>query len=78
MSDTFLELFGLSFDKDLKIVTLTKQAAKYGIKIGDRLISVEGIDIKKEQDILDVLNDTKKSINLLFQRGGFQFFVKVN
>ncbi|WP_310440924.1 PDZ domain-containing protein [Sulfurimonas sp.] len=78
LSNTFLEFLGVSFDKNLVIVKIDKDANKYGLKIGDKLLQVNTKDIKNEEEIYDVLDNPKESINLLFQRDNFQFFVKVN
>lgn len=78
LSDTFLELFGFSFDEGLYVTGIVSQAQKYGVNVGDRLLSVNGIGVKNEYDIAEMLGGDKKDVKLLFQRGGFQFFVKVN
>jgi hypothetical protein len=78
LSNTFLEFLGVSFDKNLVIVKIDKDANKYGLKFGDKLLQVNTKDIKNEEEIYDVLDNPKESINLLFQRDNFQFFVKVN
>jgi len=78
LSDTFLEFLGVSFDKNLSIVKIENRAKKYALKLGDRLLQVNTTDIKNEQDILEIINNSKKSTNLLFQRKQFQFFVKIN
>ena len=77
LSDTFLEFLGLSFDKHLNVVKISKKAQKYQLILGDRLIQIDGKNIKTQDDILKNLANNKTS-NLLFQRRGFQFFVKVN
>lgn len=78
LSDTFLEFFGLSFDKNLVIKKIEKNAERYGLKIGDKLIQIDTKSVKNEQEIFDMMSDSKKSANLLFQREQFQFFVKLN
>jgi len=35
-------------------------------------------DVENEEEILEIIDNPKKSANLLFQREHFQFFVKVN
>jgi len=78
LSDTCLEFLGLSFDKNLHVIKIEKKALKYQIKLGDKLLQINGENIKTEQDILEKLANSKKSSNLLFQRRNFQFFVSVN
>jgi len=78
LSDTFLEFLGISFDKNLFIIKIEKKAQHYGLKLGDRLLQVNQKDVRQEGDILEIIDDPKKSADLLFQREDFQFFVKVN
>lgn len=78
LSDTFLEFFGISFDKNLCIIKIEKKAEQYGLKLGDKLLQVNMSDIQNAQDISRLLDNCTKSVNLLFQREQFQFFVKVN
>jgi len=78
ISDTFLEFLGLSFDKSLHVTKIAKKAQKYKLLIGDKLIQINGEKIKREQDILEKLGNTKESSNLLFQRRDFQFFIRIN
>ena len=40
LSDTFLEVLGLSFDKNMHIINIEKKAKKYGLKLGDKLLEV--------------------------------------
>ncbi|MCK9473625.1 PDZ domain-containing protein [Sulfurimonas sp.] len=78
LSDTFLELLGISFDKNLFIIRIEKKAEHYGLKLGDRLLQVNKKDVKNEEEILEMIDNPKKSAYLLFEREHFQFFVKVN
>lgn len=78
LSDTFLEFLGLSFDEELKIVKIEKIAERYGLKRGDKLLQVDTKSVKNESDISQIIDGSNKSPNLLFQREGFQFFVKLN
>jgi len=78
LSDTFLEFLGLSFDKNLKIVKIEKKAQKYGLKLGDTLLQINQNNITNEEEILKIISQNKNSLNLLFQRDDFQFFVKIN
>ncbi|MCK4875354.1 MAG: PDZ domain-containing protein [Sulfurimonas sp.] len=78
LSDTFLEFLGISFDKNANIIKIEKKALQYQLKLGDKLLGINGEKIKSEEDVLEILAKNKKSSNLLFQRGQFQFFVTVN
>ncbi|QOY54930.1 PDZ domain-containing protein [Candidatus Sulfurimonas marisnigri] len=78
LSDTFLEFLGISFDKNLCTVKIEKKAQHYKLKIGDQLLQVNTTKIRNEQDILEIVANTQKSVKLLFQREEFQFFVTVN
>jgi len=77
LSDTFLEFLGISFDKNLKIISIKPKAEKYQLKIGDKLIQINQKKITTEAQILKMLSEAQESSNLLFQRDGFQFFVKI-
>jgi len=77
LSDTFLEFLGISFDKNSCITKIEKKALKYQLKLGDKLLQINGERIKSEEDIIELLANTKKSAHLLFQRDQFQFFVRV-
>lgn len=77
LSDTFLEVLGLSFDKNLKIIKIEPKAKKYELKIGDRLIQINQQNITTEGEILKIISQSVESANLLFERVDFQFFVKI-
>ena len=78
VSDTFLEFLGLSFDKTLHVTKISKEAQKYQLVLGDKLLQINNEKIKTEQDILKKLANDKKEAYLLFQRRAFQFFIKIN
>lgn len=78
LSDTFLEFLGLSFDESLKITKIQKIAERYGLKIGDKLLQIDTKSVQSGSDISQIIDGSNKSPNLLFQRDGFQFFVKLN
>ena len=77
LSDTFLEFLGISFDKNLNIIKIRSKAKEYQLKVGDKLIQINQKKITTEAQILKMLSEAKESSNLLFQRDGFQFFVKI-
>ncbi len=78
LSDTFLEQKGIYFDKDLRINQLFTNNAYHGLHIGDKLISVNGVNVTNEQDVMKNLPHFMKFAILLFQRDDFQFFIRVN
>jgi hypothetical protein len=74
----FFEFFGLSLDKKMKIANIKANAKKYHLKLGDKLLMINQKNVSSPEGILKILSQTKESVNLLFQRDDFQFFVKVN
>lgn len=78
LSDTFLEVLGISFDKDLYITDISQDARKYQLKLGDRLLEVNYKAVTNEEDILKSISQSKKHTYLLFERDNFEFFIKVN
>ncbi|MFA5235051.1 MAG: PDZ domain-containing protein [Sulfurimonas sp.] len=78
LSDIFLEFLGISFNEELHVTKIEQSARGYGLKAGDKLLRVNGVDVKKLQEISQILDNPKKPVNLLLQREQFQFFVKVN
>ena len=78
LSDTFLEQKGIYFSKNLAVVKLEKGFKNYGLKIGDKLIKVNGVDVKSEADLRKYIENFKDFSSLLFEREDFQFFVNVN
>jgi len=80
LSDTFLERYGFFFDKDLRIKEIKKDslAQKRGVKQKDRLLSVDSKRVKSFDDVKEVLSNSKTDNHLLlFERNGFEFFVRV-
>lgn len=76
--DVALAFLGLSFDKNLRLVAIDKEAQRYGLKVGDRLLQANRQNIRTQSDIFKNLKEKKKELHLLFERDHFQFFVKVN
>jgi hypothetical protein len=74
LSDTFLEQKGIYFDENLKIIKLLKKIEKYNLKVGDKLVLVNGKKVNNQQD---VRSNIESSSYLLFKRDGFEFFVKI-
>jgi len=80
-SDSFLELMGMYFDKNLDIKRVIKGsfADKNGLKVGDKLLQIGRKTVKNQNDARMAFSKTKKkAIYLLFARGGSQFFIKVD
>ncbi len=77
LRDIYLEFLGLYFNKNLEIVKIAPKAKKYGLKLGDKLLKINQNSIPAKDEIDKIVSQTKKSVNLLFQRDHFQFFVKV-
>jgi len=78
ISDTFLEHKGFYFSKDLKIIKIDKPQKDYGLKLGDKLLQVNGVIIENQQDVMENISNFKEFASLLFERDNFQFFIRVN
>ena len=78
ISDTFLEQKGIYFDKSLHIVSLNAYYKKYGLKIGDKLMQVNGVGVKSDKALLKYIENFKDFSSLLFSRKNFQFFVNIH
>ncbi len=77
VSDTFLEQKGIYFDENLYITKLSTGDTYKGLKQGDRLVSVNGIAVNNQQDVMKNIPHINKFAILLFQRDNFQFFIRV-
>jgi len=77
LSDTFLEQKGIYFDKTLHVSALKKEFRNYGLKIGDRLIQVNGIMVNNQNELRHYIENFKDYSSLLFERNNFQFFVNI-
>jgi len=77
VSDTFLEYKGIYFDENLNIVKLSQYFREYGLKIGDRLMQVNGTLVTSEDELRKYIEDFKDFSSLLFSRNNFQFFVNI-
>ncbi len=81
ISDTFLERFGTYFSKSLRIEKIdpSSMAYKRGLRVGDRLLMIDGKSVEKEEDVRALLSGygVQKSTpeNMLWEREGFQFFL---
>ncbi|MCX6075741.1 MAG: PDZ domain-containing protein [Campylobacterales bacterium] len=72
------EKYGFEFDKNLKIIKISEKSKKYGLKTGDKLLQINGVAIKNQQELLKKVSDSKDGTTLLFERENFQFFVNIN
>jgi len=77
ISDTFLEQKGIYFSQNLTILKIANEFEGYGLKVGDRLIQVNGTKVASVTDIREHISDFKYFASLLFERDGFQFFVNI-
>lgn len=77
VSDTFLEFRGIFFNKQLYIVKLNQYFQDYGMKLGDRLIQVNGVRVKNQDELRTYVENFKDFSVLLFERKDFQFFVNI-
>jgi len=78
VSDTFLEQKGIYFSQNLTILKIANEFEGYGLKVGDRLIQVNGKKVSDTTDIRKHISSFKHFATLLFEREHFQFFIKIN
>lgn len=77
--ETYLEKYGLTFDKDLYIIGIDKAKKFYGLKVGDQLFKVNDKRVKNQKDVMKYISDFKFHPTLLFERNAnFQFFVNMD
>lgn len=76
VADSFFDFFGVELDEFLLV---KKDAPKYELKKGDKLLFVMGKPVKTLSNIRHVLSLEKstkeKMVILLFRRNGFDFFI---
>ncbi|MBE0491200.1 MAG: PDZ domain-containing protein [Sulfurospirillum sp.] len=80
VSDPFLEKKGIFLNQSLVIVKITKDSFgdTSGLKIGDKLLQINGLDINDTAKLKHFLTTTKmKTVQMLFERNNFQFFIKL-
>ena len=78
ISDTFLEYRGIYLDKQLRIIRLNGFFQKYGLKLGDRLMGVNGVLVDNQEKLREYVQSNKKIVQLLIERNdNFQFFVNI-
>ena len=77
--ETYLEQYGLTFDKNLYLIKIDKTNKNYGLKLGDRLLEVNHHNVKNQKDVMKYISDFKFHATLLFERNAnFQFFVNMD
>jgi len=77
LSDTFLEQKGIYFDEGLHVSKLENEFENYGLKVGDKLIGVNGIMVKNQNELRQYIQNYKDYSSLLFERNNFEFFVNI-
>lgn len=77
LSDTFLEQKGIYFDDSLHVSKVKNEFENYGIKVGDKLIQVNGVVVKNQNELRKYIENFKDYSSLLFERNKFQFFVNI-
>jgi len=77
LSDTFLEQKGIYFDVGLHVSKINKKFQNYGLNIGDKLIGVNGVIVKNQDELRRYIENFKDYSSLLFERNKFQFFVNI-
>jgi hypothetical protein len=73
-----ISISGIYFDEDMNVIKLDTAASQYGLKPSDKLLQIDLESVKNQKELSQILLKNKKPSNLLFQRDGFQFFVKLN
>ena len=77
--ETYLEQYGLTFDKNLYLIKIDKTKKNYGLKLGDRLLGVNYKKVKNQEEVMKYISDFKFHATLLFERNAnFQFFVNMD
>jgi len=76
--ETYLEKYGITFDKNLYIIKIDKKKNHYGLMLGDQLLQVNKNKVKMQKDVMKYMSDFKFHATLLFERKKFQFFVNMD
>lgn len=77
--ETYLEKYGITFDKNLRIIKVDPTKKSYGLLIGDRLLKVNTKYVKNQEDVMKNISNFKFHPTLLFERNdNFQFFVNMD
>ncbi|MDF1875990.1 PDZ domain-containing protein [Sulfurimonas sp. SAG-AH-194-I05] len=76
--ETYLEKYGITFDKNLYIIQLDQKKNTYGLKIGDKLFKVNAQTVHNQKDVMQHISEYTFHPILLMQRNeNFQFFVNL-
>ena len=62
----------------MNVIKIEGAATQYGLKPSDKLLQIDFESVKNQKELSFALSKNQKPSNLLFQRDGFQFFVKLN
>ena len=77
--ETYLEKYGITFDKNLSIIKIDTSKKDYGLVLGDRLLEVNAKPVKNQKDVMEHVSDFQFHATLLFERNAnFQFFVNMD
>ena len=77
--ETYLEKYGITFDKNLRIIKIEASKKHYGLKLGDRLLQVNAKEVKSQEEVMKYISSFKFHATLLFERNeNFQFFVNLD
>jgi len=77
LSDTFLESKGAFFDKKLRLLHVKGEFKKLGLRAGDKLLQVNGRLVQGQKELRKYIENFNDYASLLFERNGFEFFVKI-
>jgi hypothetical protein len=78
LSDTFLESKGIFLDDALRVVEVNKERLGSALAPDDRILGVDGTIVRTQQELRESLGKEQEGVNLLVERAGFQFFVRIN
>jgi hypothetical protein len=78
LSDTFLELKGLYFDENLRLIKILKNFNSYGLHIGDKLLMVNKKYVHNQTELRKNISAFNDKALLLFERNGFDFFINID
>ena len=78
LSDTFLESRGVYLDDALRVTKVNQERLGTAIAPNDRILGADGVIVRTQQELRESLGREKEGVNLLVERAGFQFFVRIN
>lgn len=78
---TYMESLGMSFDMNLQLKNVAKSsvAKLQGLEPGDKLLQVGQTSVKTPKSLRVLLSSLERGVthHMLFERNGFQFFIKL-